>query len=138
MSVVHPGREYFYSRSDFAAFSVTSPDSELNRQGPAGSSSRRLMSCREGASMTPDDVRAAAERLVQFHERLAPLFGKDPAQDRAYDDLKGLIGSLLDWGKLGRSGPTKGMAENLIVEWPSKAGDSRPFWPVSRHGRRPE
>ena len=28
--------------------------------------------------MTPDDVRAAAEQLVQFHERFAPLFGKEP------------------------------------------------------------
>ena len=31
--------------------------------------------------MTSDDVRAAAERLVDFHERFAPLFGKDQAQD---------------------------------------------------------
>lgn len=41
--------------------------------------------------MTPDDVRAAAELLVQFHERLAPLFGKEQAQDHAYDYLKGLM-----------------------------------------------
>ncbi len=41
--------------------------------------------------MTPDDVRAAAERLVDFHERFAPLFGKEPAQDHAYDYLKGLM-----------------------------------------------
>jgi SRSO17 transposase len=41
--------------------------------------------------MTPDDVRAAAEQLVQFHERFAPLFGKEPAQDHAYDYLKGLM-----------------------------------------------
>ena len=41
--------------------------------------------------MTPDDVRAAAEQLVQFHERFAPLFGKDQAQDHAYDYLKGLM-----------------------------------------------
>jgi SRSO17 transposase len=40
--------------------------------------------------MTPDDVRAAAERLVDFHDRFAPLFGKDQAQDHAYDYLKGL------------------------------------------------
>jgi SRSO17 transposase len=43
------------------------------------------------ASMTQDDVRAAAEQLVQFHERFAPLFGKEPAQDHAYDYLKGLM-----------------------------------------------
>ena len=41
--------------------------------------------------MTPDDVRAAAEQLVHFHERFAPLFGKEQAQDHAYDYLKGLM-----------------------------------------------
>jgi SRSO17 transposase len=41
--------------------------------------------------MTPDDVRAAAEQLVQFHERFAPLFGKAQAQDHAYDYIKGLM-----------------------------------------------
>jgi SRSO17 transposase len=41
--------------------------------------------------MTPDDVRAAAEELVSFHERFAPLFGKDEAQDHAYDYVKGLM-----------------------------------------------
>lgn len=41
--------------------------------------------------MTPDDVRAAAEQLVDFHERFALLFGKEQAQDHAYDYLKGLM-----------------------------------------------
>ena len=41
--------------------------------------------------MTPDDVRAAAEQLVRFHERFAPLFGKEQAQDHAYDYVKGLM-----------------------------------------------
>src|SRR5947209_8389062 len=41
--------------------------------------------------MTPDDVRAAAEQLVQFHDRFAPLFGKEPAQDHAYTYLTGLM-----------------------------------------------
>lgn len=41
--------------------------------------------------MTPDDVRAAAEQLVQFHERFAPLFGKEQAQDHSYDYVKGLM-----------------------------------------------
>ena len=41
--------------------------------------------------MTPDDVCAAAQRLVDLHERFAPLFGKEPAQDHAYDYLKGLM-----------------------------------------------
>jgi SRSO17 transposase len=41
--------------------------------------------------MTPDDVRATAEQLVEFHERFAPLFGKEQAQDHAYTYLKGLM-----------------------------------------------
>jgi SRSO17 transposase len=41
--------------------------------------------------MTPDDVRAAAEHLVAFHGRFAPLFGKEQAQDHAHDYLKGLM-----------------------------------------------
>ena len=41
--------------------------------------------------MTPDDVRAAAQQLVDFHERFAQLFGKEQAQDHAYDYLKGLM-----------------------------------------------
>ena len=41
--------------------------------------------------MTPDDVRAAAEQLVEFHERFAPLFGKEEAQDHSYTYLKGLM-----------------------------------------------
>src|SRR5437660_806359 len=45
----------------------------------------------ETPSMTEDDVRAAAARLVDFHERFAPLFGKEPAQDHAYTYVKGLM-----------------------------------------------
>ncbi len=41
--------------------------------------------------MTPDDVRAAAEQLVEFHERFAPLFGKEQAQDHAYTYVNGLM-----------------------------------------------
>ena len=41
--------------------------------------------------MTQDEVRAAAEQLVQFHERFAPLFGKEQAQDHAYTYVKGLM-----------------------------------------------
>jgi SRSO17 transposase len=41
--------------------------------------------------MTKDEVRAAAERLVEFHERFAPLFGKEEAQDHAYSYVKGLM-----------------------------------------------
>src|SRR5258708_6525559 len=41
--------------------------------------------------MTSDDVRAAAEQLVEFHERFALLFGKEQAQDHAYDYIKGLM-----------------------------------------------
>src|SRR5450432_4473126 len=42
-------------------------------------------------SMTPDEVRAAAERLLDFHTRFAPLFGKEQAQDHAYTYVKGLM-----------------------------------------------
>jgi SRSO17 transposase len=80
---------YFYSRSNSTAYLVTSSDRDFNTQGPAGPSFQHLMS--GGPSMTPDDVRAAAEQLVDFHERFAPLFGKDQAQDHAYDYLKGLL-----------------------------------------------
>lgn len=41
--------------------------------------------------MTTDDVRAAAEQRVDFHERFALLFGKEQAQDHAYDYLRGLM-----------------------------------------------
>src|SRR3954470_24106592 len=41
--------------------------------------------------MTVDNVRAAAERLVQFHHRFAPLFGKEQGQDHAYTYVKGLM-----------------------------------------------
>src|SRR3954468_23680301 len=41
--------------------------------------------------MTPDDVCAAADQLVKFHERFAPLFGKEQAQDHAFDYVKGLM-----------------------------------------------
>ena len=41
--------------------------------------------------MTKDEVRAAAERLVEFHERFAPLFGKEQAQDNASSYIKGLM-----------------------------------------------
>src|SRR5262245_9505400 len=41
--------------------------------------------------MTKDDVRAAAQRLVEFHERFAPLFGKEEAQDHAYTYVKGFM-----------------------------------------------
>ena len=47
--------------------------------------------------MTKDEVRAAAERLVEFHERFAPLFGKEQAQDNAYNYVKGLM-ELAPWG----------------------------------------
>ena len=32
--------------------------------------------------MTKDDVRAAAKRLVEFHERFAPTFGKARTKPR--------------------------------------------------------
>jgi SRSO17 transposase len=41
--------------------------------------------------MTEDEVRAAAERLVDIHQRFAPLFGKEQAQDHSYTYVKGLM-----------------------------------------------
>jgi SRSO17 transposase len=41
--------------------------------------------------MTEDEVCAAADRLVDFHDRFAPLFGKEQAQDHAYYYVKGLM-----------------------------------------------
>jgi len=41
--------------------------------------------------MTKDDVRAATGRLLEFHARFAPLFGKDEAQEHAYTYVKGLM-----------------------------------------------
>jgi SRSO17 transposase len=41
--------------------------------------------------MTKDDVRAAAKRLVEFHESFALRFGKVEAQDNAFTYIKGLM-----------------------------------------------
>ena len=41
--------------------------------------------------MTKDDVRTAAKRLVEFHEKFAPTFGKAQAQDNAFAYIKGLM-----------------------------------------------
>ena len=41
--------------------------------------------------MTPDDVRAAAEQLVDLQEDFAPLFGTDHAQLHASDYIRGLL-----------------------------------------------
>jgi SRSO17 transposase len=41
--------------------------------------------------MTPDEVRAAACHLSELHQRFAPLFGYQPAQDHALVYLRGLL-----------------------------------------------
>jgi len=41
--------------------------------------------------MTRDEVRAAAERVTQWHERFAPLFGRREAQEHSRVYLKGLL-----------------------------------------------
>jgi SRSO17 transposase len=41
--------------------------------------------------MTPDEVRAAACHLSELHQRFAPLFGYQPAQDHALTYLRGLL-----------------------------------------------
>jgi SRSO17 transposase len=45
----------------------------------------------ETHAMTTDEVRAAADKLVDFHIRFAPLFGKDQAQEHAHTYIKGLM-----------------------------------------------
>jgi hypothetical protein len=40
--------------------------------------------CQAVTLMTLDDVHAAAEQLVQFHEQFTPLFAKEQRQDHAY------------------------------------------------------
>src|SRR5436305_15078214 len=83
-------REEFYSRREKLA-SAAGSCSLTPRFWRTGQSVAHPSPVTEIASMTPDDVRAAAEQLVQFHDRFAPLFGKDQAQDHAYDYLKGLM-----------------------------------------------
>ena len=41
--------------------------------------------------MTTDEVRAAAEQLLDFHERFAPYFVRREARDPAYSYLNGLM-----------------------------------------------
>src|SRR3954469_14364805 len=41
--------------------------------------------------MTPDDVRAAAEQLIGFHDEFAPLFGMRQAQDHPFNYVNGLM-----------------------------------------------
>lgn len=41
--------------------------------------------------MTPNEVRAAADHLVELHQRFAPLFGYQPAQGHALTYLRGLL-----------------------------------------------
>ena len=41
--------------------------------------------------MTRDEVRAAAERIVQWHDRFASLFGRQESQEHSFVYLKGLM-----------------------------------------------
>ena len=41
--------------------------------------------------MTRDDMRAAAHRAVEWHERFAPLFGRKEAQEHSRVYVKGLL-----------------------------------------------
>src|ERR1700683_3856630 len=41
--------------------------------------------------MTTDELRAAADRLVQLHERFAPLFGRKEARAQSQIYLNGLL-----------------------------------------------
>jgi SRSO17 transposase len=59
---------------------------------PAGPfASGRFPYRQEDTLMTPDEVRAAARHLVELHQRFAPLFGSQPAQDHALTYLRGLL-----------------------------------------------
>jgi hypothetical protein len=47
--------------------------------------------CQEDTPMTRDEVRAAARKLIRWHERFAPLFGRREAQEHSRVYLKGLL-----------------------------------------------
>jgi SRSO17 transposase len=47
--------------------------------------------CQEDIPMTRDEVRAAAKRVTQWHERFVPLFGRREAQEHSRVYLKGLL-----------------------------------------------
>jgi SRSO17 transposase len=47
--------------------------------------------CQEDTPMTRDEVRAAAKRVTQWHERFAPLFGRREAREHSQVYLKGLL-----------------------------------------------
>ena len=68
--------------------------------------------------MTPDDVRAAAEQVLEFHERFAPLFGKEQAQDHAYMICDLVSGRIAD-GDLLWGGPTRRCRSESIGKAPA-------------------
>ena len=41
--------------------------------------------------MTPDELRAASDRLLGFHDRFAPLFGRTESRSHSTDYVKGLL-----------------------------------------------
>ena len=45
--------------------------------------------------MTREEVRAAARRVTQWHERFAPLFGRREAQEHSLVYLKGLLSNQM-------------------------------------------
>jgi SRSO17 transposase len=86
--------------------------------------------------MTRDEVRAAAARVVRWHGRFAPLFGRKEAQEHSLDYLKGLFSDqprksiepiALQFAR-GREGEPAGRKEvvamqNFMSASPWEAGD---------------
>src|ERR1700689_661848 len=58
---------------------------------PALASSGDFFLHQENPSMTTDELRAAADRLVQLHARFAPLFGRKEARAQSRIYLNGLL-----------------------------------------------
>jgi hypothetical protein len=54
--------------------------------------------------MTKDEARAAAKRVVEFHEQFVPTFGKTQSQDNAFTCIKTLMIGRCRCG-LSRKGP---------------------------------
>src|ERR1700738_545737 len=69
--------------------SAAMPGSVFRR--PALASPGSSYSTQEDSSMTPSELRAAAEQLVSLHERFAPLFGRKEARAQSLVYLHGLL-----------------------------------------------
>src|ERR1700730_14648440 len=66
---------------------MNAPASLRSRTGQSG----RILLAKEDASMTTNELRAAAGELLHLHERFAPLFGRKEAQSQSLIYLQGLL-----------------------------------------------